>query len=82
MELMGFTVSWDAQTGNVTCVKGDRVVVITPNGEISVNGVLSPTVAPPINVNGSNLVSARVIAEAVNAQVNWDDNTRTVLITN
>ena len=52
------------------------------SGEITVNGALSPTVAPPININGSNLVSARVIAEAVDAQVVWNDNTRTVEITN
>ncbi len=82
MELMGFTVSWDSATGNVTAVKGDRTVVITPAGEISVNGIISPTIAPPININGSNLVSARVIAEAVDAQVGWDEATRTVLITN
>ena len=80
MEMMGFTVSWDAQTGNVTCLKDSRMVVITPQGEINVNGVLSPTIAPPINVNGSNLVSARVIAEAVDAQVVWNDSSRTVEI--
>ena len=82
MEMMGFTVTWDAQTGNVSCAKDSRTVLITPEGEISVNGILSPTVAPPINVNGSNLVSARVIAEAVDAQVIWNDNTRTVEIKN
>ena len=82
MELMGFTVTWDSTTGNVTAIKGDRTVIITPSGEISVNGVISPTIAPPINVNGSNLVSARVIAEAVDAQVGWDEKTRTVMITN
>ena len=82
MEMMGFSVSWDSATGNVTCNKDARTVVITPSGEIYVNGVISPTVAPPININGSNLVSARVIAEAVDAQVVWNDNTRTVEITN
>ncbi len=81
MELMGFSVSWDSATGNVTCIKADRTVVITPDGQISVNGVISPTVAPPININGSNLVSARVIAEAVNVQVGWDEKTRTVVLT-
>ena len=81
MELMGFNVSWDSSTGNVTCIKDGRAVLITPSGEITVNGVLSPTVAPPININGSNLVSARVIAEAVEAQVLWNDITRTVEIT-
>lgn len=81
MELMGFTVSWDSATGNVTCIKDNRAVIITPSGEINVDGVVSPTIAPPININGSNLVSARVIAEAVNAQVLWNDTTRTVEIT-
>ena len=81
METMGFTVNWDAATGLVTCVKGDRVVTISPEGEIVVDGVVSPTVAPPININGSNLVSARVIAEAVNASVVWNNETRTVEIT-
>ena len=80
MEMMGFTVSWDSATGNVTSTKNERTVVITPAGEITVNGTLSPTVAPPININGSNLVSARVIAEAVEAQVIWNDLTRTVEI--
>jgi hypothetical protein len=80
MEMMGFTVSWDSATGNITSTKNERTVVITPAGEITVNGILSPTVAPPININGSNLVSARVIAEAVEAQVIWNDLTRTVEI--
>ena len=66
--------------GLVTCTKGERIVIVSPMGEITVNGVLSPTVAPPININGSNLVSARVIAEAVDAKVFWNDLTRTVEI--
>ncbi len=81
METMGFTVSWEADTGIVTCVKGSRVVTISPAGEIVVNGVASSTVAEPINMNGSNIVPARVIAEAVNAQVEWNSDTRTVEIT-
>ena len=80
MELMGFTVEWDAKTGNVTCIKDDRIATITPAGEITVDGVISPDLAPPINIKGSNLVPARVIAEAVDAFVNWDNDARTVEI--
>lgn len=80
MELMGFTVEWDAETGNVTCTRDDRTAIITPSGEITVDNVTSPDLAPPINVNGSNLVPARVIAEAVDAFVNWDNSARTVEI--
>ena len=80
MEMMGYTVEWTADTGIVTCTKDDRIVTVSPEGEIIVDGVVSPTVAPPVNVNGSNLVSARVIAEAVDAFVDWDNDTRTVEI--
>lgn len=80
MELMGYNVEWDGSTGLVTCTKGGRTVTVSPAGEITVNGNLSPTIAPPININGSNLVSARVIAEAVDAKVVWNDITRTVEI--
>ncbi|MBQ8808561.1 MAG: leucine-rich repeat protein [Clostridia bacterium] len=81
MEIMGYSVTWDSETKTVICSLNDRIVTVNSIGEITVNGVLSPTVAPPININGSNLVSARVIAEAVNAKVFWNDATRTVEIT-
>ena len=80
MELMGYTVSWSADSGIVTCIKGNNVVNISPQGEITVDGAVSPTIAPPINIRGTNLVSARVIAEAVKANVFWNDKTRTVEI--
>ena len=81
MEMMGFTVTWESSTGIVTCIRNNRVVTVSPEGTIVVDGVTSPTVAPPININGSNLVSARVIAEAVDAEVIWNDGKRTVEIT-
>lgn len=81
MEMMGFTVTWDSATGNVSCVNDSHTVIVSPDGTIVVNGITSPTVAPPINVRGTNLVSARVISEAVNAIVEWDNSSRTVNIT-
>ena len=80
MELMGYTVTWEETTGTVTCILRDRLVTITSEGAITVNGTPSPTIAPPINVNGHNLVSARVIAEAVGANVTWNESARTVEI--
>ena len=80
MEMMGYTVEWEAATGIVTCTKDERVVTVSPEGEIVVDGVLSPTIAQPVNIKGSNLVPARVIAEAVDAFVDWNNDTRTVEI--
>ena len=80
MELMGYEVSWDSTTQIVTCVKDDHTVTVAPSGEIHSNGTLCDTVAAPININGSNLVSARIIAEAAGAKVLWNDAERTVEI--
>lgn len=80
MELMGYTVSWEEETGNITCKKEESTLILTPHGEITIDGEVSPYEAKPINSNGSNLVPARFIAEAVDAQVEWNDKTRTVEI--
>ncbi len=80
MEMMGYTVSWEKETGNVTCIKGDNTVIITPEGAITVNEVLSEYVAAPINVNGSNVVPVRFVTEAVDAVVEWNEDSRVVEI--
>ena len=80
MEMMSFTVSWDEKTGNITCINDDNEVTITPKGQININGELYPELIPPININGSNVVPARFIAEAVQAQVEWNNTSRTVEI--
>ncbi len=80
MELMDYTVTWEEETGDITCEKDDRTVIITPTGEIIIDGDISPYEALPINVNGSNVVPARFIAEAVNADVEWNKEMRTVEI--
>ncbi len=80
MEMMGYSVEWDEVTRIVTCKKEDRIAVIEPDGKITVDGVEADTSLPPININGSNLVSARIIAEALSARINWNADLRTVEI--
>lgn len=80
MEIMGYTVSWEKKTGNVTSIKGDSTVIITPDGDIFLNGVESELKAAPINMNGSNVVPVRFVSEAVNANVEWNKKTKTVEI--
>jgi len=48
---------------------------MTKNGEKIVLDV------PPQIVNGRTLVPARAVAESFGAKVDWDGNTRTVIIT-
>ena len=81
MEMMGYSVSWEQSTGTVTCIKDSDTVIITPEGEITVNGETSEIKAAPINFKGSNVVPVRFVSEAVNADVEWDEELRTVKIT-
>lgn len=80
MEMMGYTVLWEKTTGNVTCIKDTDTVIITPKGEITLNETLSNYKAEPININGSNVVPVRFVSEAINAEVEWNPDTRTVEI--
>ncbi len=81
-EAMGANVEWDGDTRTVTGTKGDTVVKMTiDNSVISVNGNnVTLDVAPTI-INGRTMVPARAVAEAFNAKVEWDNATRTVIIT-
>lgn len=77
MELIGWNVSYDKENEAVKAAISDKVVEIFPDGRIYTNGVLNPTIAPPLVINDTTLVSARVLAEAVGAAVQWDDLTHT-----
>lgn len=48
---------------------------------LKVNGSVIPSDVPPMNVKGRVLVPIRVVSEALGAQVQWDGDTQTVLIT-
>ena len=77
MESLGWFVSWNSADKSVVCTFGDKRLVVLPDGTISVNGETLPGLAPPIYVNGSSLVSSRVIASAIGAEVVWDAQSRT-----
>lgn len=77
MESLGWSVLWNAEDKSVTCTFENKTLVVLPDGTISVNGEKLPELAPPIYVNGCSLVSSRVIASAIGAEVFWDAQLRT-----
>lgn len=81
-ESMGAKVSWDSGTQKITAEfdDGDTVIMFINNKAGVVNGnAFNMDVAPKI-INDRTMVPVRAVAEAVGADVTWNDATRTVNI--
>ncbi len=80
-EKMGATVSWDGNSNSAICTKGSTVVKMTVGNMIMyVNNQPVKMDIAPLVINGRTLAPARYAAEAFGAKVDWDENTKTVII--
>lgn len=87
-EALGATVSWDAATRRVTLERGgDRVVLTLGSATAQVNGasVALPGGVPAVAARQGDVERAlaplRFVAEALGAQVSWDNASRTAAVT-
>lgn len=81
-EALGATVAWDDATKTVTSVKGDITVALTVGtNQITVNDEAKTIDVPAQIMNDRTMVPVRAVAEAFGCDVQWDNNTRTVVIT-
>ena len=81
-EALGARVTWDAASETVNAVKeGTTVSLKIGDSKAYLNGEKVSLDASPKIVNQRTLVPIRFIAESFNADVIWDDATRTVSIT-
>lgn len=81
-EAMGAEVEWDGDTRKVSAVKDDTTVeMIIDSTVMSVNSQEITLDVPPQIVDERTLVPARAVAESFGAEVEWDGDTRTVIIT-
>lgn len=80
-EAMNSDVSWNADTKEVYIVRNNEVVVIQIGNTVgSKNGTaFSLDVAPQI-INDRTMIPVRAVSEALGCAVDWDANTRTVII--
>lgn len=80
-ESMGAKVEWDQSTKTATGIKGDKEIVLKLGNKFAtVNGKTVELDVPATAVNGATLVPARFIGETLGSNVNWDNNTRSVLV--
>lgn len=81
-EKMGYTVSWDGDTQTVTMTDGyTNLDFQIENYTALKNGYKEiPLDVPPVIFDDRTYLPLRAVAEAMNADVNWDGDTRTVQI--
>jgi len=81
-EALGLTVGWDSSTQTVTGEKKDlKVTLKIGNKTAAVNGANKTLDVPANIVDGRTLVPARFVAESTGAKVDWNETSKTVLIT-
>lgn len=81
-EALGATVDWNNETQTVTSVKDDITISMTiGDNQMYKNGVAYTLDVPPQLVGGRTLVPARAVAEAFGCDVDWVNETQTVMIT-
>ena len=81
-ETLGATVDWDGATQTVTATKDStKISLAIDNTLASKNGENISLDVPAKIVNGRTLVPVRFIADCFGVRVDWDGNTRKVILT-
>jgi len=79
MNGLGANVTWDEASKTVTITKGDVTVVATLDSKvITVNGEEQTIDMPAQLISNRTFVPIRFVAQALNMNVNWDENNGTV----
>ena len=80
-EALGATVEWDDATKTVTGVSDSGSVEMQVGSDtIKINGNDVPVDVPAQIVDGRTVVPVRVISEGLNCDVDWSQETKTVII--
>lgn len=88
-ESLGSTVNWFDEYKIIVATKGSKIISMKINSNVlliqdilsDASEIIDLDVAPQI-VNDRTLVPIRAVAESLDANVNWNDENRTVEITN
>lgn len=80
-EALGSQITWDGDTQTVTAAKDSTVVEMAIGSAVmSVNSEEITLDVPPQIIDDRTLVPARAVAESFDADVEWDSETQTVII--
>ena len=80
-EALGVNVAWDQKTKTITGTRDDKIIKLQIDNKIAIiNGTNVELDVPARIINESTLVPVRFIAESLGAEVDWNNETQTVLI--
>lgn len=81
-EALGAEVSWDGDNAEVTAVKDDKTIKLTIGDSVLYRNNTSVKLDSPavIKGEGTTMVPARAVSEALDADVEWDEKTYTVYV--
>lgn len=81
VEAIGGKVSWDAKTQKITLEKDGHIVILTLNKTAAfTDGRLTLMATAPIIENGRTLCPLRFVTESLDCTVEWNGETRQILI--
>lgn len=81
-ESIGAKITWDATKKEVGYIFGDIDLKLTIGlNKAIVNNVINMLDVPPKIVSGRTLVPVRFVTETLGAKVDWDANTKSVIVT-
>jgi len=81
-EALDAEVNWLSDTQTITATRNHVTVAMqVGHAVISVNGYDVELEVAPLIINGRTLVPFRAVAESFGVDVDWDDITQTVIIT-
>ena len=80
-EALGLEVEWDNETKTISgTAEGKEIILKLDSKDAKVNGVNKTLDVPAKAINGRTLVPVRFIAESLDMNVDWNQDTRTVKI--
>ena len=81
LEPMGAEFEWNGEAQTVTINANGKIIVLTIGSTTAlVNGEAKTMLQPAMKIEGRTLIPIRFVAEEVGYHVDWDGETRTVLI--
>lgn len=81
IEAFNADILWESATSTITITSGDTVIKMQPgNNIITINGVETELECAPKLVRDRTLVPIRIIAEALHMNVEWDEDSKTIII--
>ena len=83
IEEFGGNVNWNSDTKKVTLTHNENEIVLTINSiQASINDAVQNLDTAPVIINNKTMLPIRFIAESFGFDVEWNENNKTITITN